>query len=140
MGEGLRQAEDCLCLVRRFDRGDERLSRSTRDRPVARELRRWRGLAAGEFLGESDVQLLALAGKDCRVDRLGQQRVAEAEGVARRLGHEQAMLDRLAQRLAHIALRQLRRRPEQGVSDVASGRGGQAQHALRWTVELGHAP
>ena len=49
------------------------------------------------------MQLLALAGQDRRVDRLRQQRVAEAEAAGRLVGDEDAVLDRLAQRLAHVA-------------------------------------
>ena len=49
------------------------------------------------------------------------------------------MLDRLAQRLAHVALRQLRDRAEQRVADVAPGGRGQAQQALRRAVEPGDA-
>ena len=64
-----------------------------------------RGAAARELVGEPRVQLLALAGQDRRVDGLGQQRVAEAEAAGRLLGDEDAVLDRLAQRLAHVALR-----------------------------------
>ena len=129
--ESLRQAEDRLRLARRLDRRDERLGAATRRRPVRRELRRRRGAAARELVGEPRVQLLALAGQDRRVDRLGQQRVAEAEAAGRLVGDEDAVLDRPAQRLAHVALRQRRRGAEQRVGDVASGGRGQAQQALR---------
>ena len=49
------------------------------------------------------------------------------------------MLDGPAQRLAHVALGQLRHGAEQRVADVASGGRGQAQQALRRRVEPGHA-
>ena len=133
--ERLREAEDGLRLACRLDRRGERLRAATRRRPVRRELRRRRGPAAGELLGEPRVQLLALAGQDRRVDRLRQERVAEAEAAGRLLGDEDAVLDRLAQRLAHLALRERRDGAEQRVADVASGGRGQAQQALRRTVE-----
>jgi hypothetical protein len=84
------------------------------------------------------VQLLALAGQQRRVDRLGQQRVAEAEAAGRlHRGHD-AVLDRLPQRLAHVALGQRRRGTQQPVAHVAPGGRGQAQQALRRGVEPGH--
>ena len=104
--ERLREAEDGLRLARRLDRGGERLRAATRRRPVRRELRRRRRSAARELFGQPRVQLLALAGQDRRVDRLRQQRVAEAEAARRRLGDEDAVLHRPAQRLAQVALRQ----------------------------------
>jgi hypothetical protein len=134
----LRQAEDGLCLACRFDRRDQRLCAATRRRPVGRELRRCRGRAARELLGEPRVQLLALAGQQRRVDRLRQQRMAEAEAAARLVGHEDAVLDRPAQRLAHDTLRQRRHGAEQRVPDVASCGCGQAQQAPRRGVEPGH--
>ena len=113
--------------------------RAARRRPVRRELRRRRGPAARELVGEPRVQLLALAGEDRRVDRLGQERVAEAEAARRLVGDEDAVLDRPAQRLAHVALREPGRRAQQRVADVAPGRRGQAQQALRRPVEPGDA-
>jgi len=95
VGEGLGQAEDRLGLIGRVHRGDQRLARSAGDGPVAREFGRRRGRAAGELVGDSGVQILALAGKDRRIDRLGQQGVAEAERAAGLLRHEKAVLDRL---------------------------------------------
>ena len=77
------------------------------------------------------MHLLALARQDRRVDRLGQQRVAEAEAARRLVGDEHAVLDRRAQRLAHVALRQRRRGAQQRVGDVAPGCCGQAQQVLR---------
>ena len=97
MREGLGEAEHGLRLARRLDRGDERFCGSTGGRPVRRELRWCRRSAAGELVGESSVQLLALTWEDRRVDRLGQERVAKAEGAAGLIGHEDAVLDRLAQ-------------------------------------------
>ncbi len=132
----LRQAEDRLRLARRLDRRGERLSGMTRRRPVRRELGRRRGAAARELLGEPRVQLLALAGQDRRVDRLRQERVAEAEAAGCLVGDEDAVLDGLAQRLAHLALGQRRDGAEQRVPDVASGGRGHAQQALRRGVEL----
>ena len=102
---GLGEAEDGLGLARRFDRGDERLRVAARRRPVRRELG-CRSSVACERVCEPRVQLLALAGQDRRVDRLGEERVAEAEGAARLVGDEDAVLDRLAQRLAQLGLRQ----------------------------------
>jgi hypothetical protein len=54
---------------------------------VRRQFRRRRAAAARELLGEPRVQLLALARQQRGVDRLGQQRVAEAEAAGRLLGH-----------------------------------------------------
>ena len=54
------------------------------------------------------MQLLALAGQQRRVDHLRQQRVAEAEAAGRLLGDQDAVLDGLAQRLAHLVLWQRR--------------------------------
>jgi len=85
------------------------------------------------------VQLLALAGQDGRVDRLRQQGVPEAEAAGRLVGDEDTVLDRLAQRLAKIALRHRRQRAQQRVADVAPGGRGQAQQALRRRVEPGDA-
>jgi hypothetical protein len=67
---------------------------------VRRELGRCRVPAPDELLGEPPVQLLPLAGQNGRVDRLGQQGVAEAETAGRLLGDEDAVVDRLAQRPA----------------------------------------
>jgi hypothetical protein len=106
---------------------------------VGRELRRCGGCAAGELVGESRVQLLALARQDRRVDRLRQERVAEAEAAGRLLGNEDAVLDCPAQRLAHGALRERCQSPKQGVSDVAACGRRQSQQALRRAVEPGYA-
>ena len=106
---------------------------------MRRELRWCRRSTAGELVGESSVQLLALTWDNRRVDRLGQERVAEAEAAAGLIGHEDAVLHRLAQRFTHVALGQLRDGAEHRVSDVASGGRGQTQQALRPTVEAGDA-
>ena len=103
--ESLGEAEDGLRFACRLDRRGERLRAATRRRPVRRELRRRRGSAARELFGEPRVQFLALAGQDRRVDRLREERVAEAEAARRLLGDEDAVLDRLAQRLAHVGAR-----------------------------------
>ena len=95
--EGLGEAEHAFRLAGRFDRGDERFCCSTGGRPVRRELRWRRRFAASELVGESRVQLLALTWEDRRVDRLCQERVAKAEAAAGLIGHEHAVLDRLAQ-------------------------------------------
>jgi hypothetical protein len=50
----LGEAEHGFCLACRFDRGDERLCRSTGGGPVGRELG-WRRSAAGELVGEPGV-------------------------------------------------------------------------------------
>ena len=73
------------------------------------------------------MQLLALAGQDRRVDRLGQERVAEAEGARCLVRDEDLMLDGLAQRRAHLVLRKRRDSAQQRVTDVASGGGRHAQ-------------
>ena len=138
MSESLRQAEDSLRLACRVDRGDERLRRATRGRPVGRQLRRCSSSAC-ELFGEPRVQLLALSREDGRVDRLREERVPEAEDPRLRLGHEDAVLDRLAQRLAHVAFRKLADGAEQGVLDVASGGGRDAQQVLRGAVEPDYA-
>jgi hypothetical protein len=137
--ERLRQAEGSLRLASRLDRRDQRLSPAAGGRPVVRELRRRRGRAAREFLREPGVELLALAGQDRGGDRLRQQRVAEPEAAGRLLGDQHAVVDRLAQRLAHLALGEPRDGGEQRVADVASGGRGQAQQAPRPVVEPGHA-
>jgi hypothetical protein len=101
---------------------------------VGRELRR-RGRAARQLLREPGVQLLALAGQQRRVDRLRQERVAEAEAAGRLVGDQDAVLDGLAQRLAHLALRRFRHGVQQRVADVAPGGRGQPQQALGPAVE-----
>jgi hypothetical protein len=95
--------------------------------------------AAGQLHREACVQLLAFARQDGRIDRLRQQRVAEAEAAARLVGHEDAVLDRPAQRLAHVGFRKLGDGVEQRVGNVAAGCRGQAQDALRPAVEPGRA-
>ena len=110
---------------------------ATRRRPVRRELRRCRGSAARELFGEPRVQLLALAGQDRRVDRLRQERVAEAEAAGRLLGDEDAVLDGPAQRLAHVRApeaprprgaagtrRRVRRPPPRAADPASAGRVG----------------
>ena len=137
--ERLGEAEDRLRLARRLDRRDERLPGAACRRPVRRELGRGRRrLAARELVGEPRVQLLALAGQQRGVDRLGEERVAEAKAPSL-IGDEDAVLDGTAQRLAHVVLRQPRRGAQQRVADVAPGRGRQPQHALRPAVEARHA-
>ena len=76
-----RQAENRLRLACRLDRRDQRLGAATRCRPMRRELGRSRNSAARELAGQPRMQLLALAGQDGRVDRLGEQGVPEAEGA-----------------------------------------------------------
>jgi hypothetical protein len=139
VSSGLRQAEQGLRLACRFDRGGQRLRTATRGRPVRRELRRCCGRGAREFAGEPCVQLLALAREDRRVDRLGQERVAEAEGARGLVGDEDLMLDGVAQRRAHLVLRKRRDRMQQRVADVASGGCRHAQQALGRRVEPGYA-
>ena len=81
------------------------------------------------------MQLLALAGKDRRVDRLRQERVAESEAGGRLHGDNDTVLDRQAQRLPDGALGERRRRQEQRVPDVAPSGGREPQQALSRTVE-----
>jgi hypothetical protein len=139
MRERLGEPEDGLRLARGLDRSDERLRRPACCCPVRRELGRGRGrLAARELVGEPGVQLLTLAGKQRRVDRLRQQRVAEAEAAPRLVGDEDAVLDGRAQRLAHVALGQRRRGAQQRVADVAPRGRRQPQHALRRAIEPRH--
>ena len=133
------EAEDGLRLAGRIDGGGERLRAATRCRPVRCELRRSCRSTACEHLGKPRMELFALAGEDRRVDGLREQGVAEAEAARRRLGDENAVLHRPAQRLAQVALRQARRVPEQRVPDVTPGRGGQAQHILGRLVDAGEA-
>ena len=126
-------------LARRFDRSGERLSAAARGRPVRGELRRGRGAAARELVREPRVQLLALAGQDRRVDRLREERVAESEAVRRLLGDEDAVLDCLAQRLAHVGSGSAATAARSRVPDVASDGRRHVQQALRASVEPGHA-
>ena len=138
--QSLREPEDGLRLARRRHRRDQRFGAATRCRPVRRELRRGGRPAARELLGEPPVHLLALARQDRRVDRLGQERVAEAEAAGRPVGDEDAVFDRAAQRLTQLVLRERRQRAQQRVPDIAPGRRGQTQQGLRPSVEPGHAP
>ena len=135
--ERLGEAEDGLRLACRLDRRDQRVGAATRRRPVRRELRRRRGPAARELVGQPRVQLLALAGQDRRVDRLRQERVAESEAAGRLHGDEDAVLDRQAQRLPDGGLGERRQSQEQRVPDVAAGRRREPQQALGRAVEPG---
>ena len=74
---------------------------------------------------------LALPGQQRPVDRLGEQRVAEAEGAGRMVGDEHVVLDRLAQRARELQLGERRHGVEQPVGDVAAGDGGDAQDGGR---------
>ena len=102
------------------------------------ELGRSRIVTARQLVGEARVQPLPLAGQDRAVDRLGEQRMTEAVPPAALVGHEDAMLDRRAQRLAHAALGERRDGDEQRIGDVASSGGGYAQQALCAPVQSGH--
>jgi hypothetical protein len=134
--ERLRLPKDRLRFARRRGRRDERLPRASRRRPMRRELRRCGArLAALKLVGEPRVRLLALAGQQRRVDRLGEQRVAEAEAARRLVGDEHAVLDRLAQRSAQLGLGERRRGAQQRVAHIAPGGRRQPQHALRRGVE-----
>ena len=101
--------------------------------------RRRRRFAALELGGEPRVQLLALAGQQRFVDRLGQQRVAEAKAACRLIGDEHAVIDRPAQTLAHGELGQRGRVAEQQIVHFAPRGSGQLQQALRPAVEPRHA-
>ena len=85
------------------------------------------------------MELLALPGEDGRVDGLGQQRMAEPEAARLRHGDEDAVLDRLAERLPQLLLGQTRGRVQQGIAGIAAGGRGQAQHALGRAVEVSDA-
>ena len=65
--------------------------------------------------------------------------MAETEAVRRLIGDEDAVLDRLVQRLAHVRLAKSRDSAEERVSDVASDGRCHLQQALRLTVEPIHA-
>ena len=119
--ERLGEAEDGLRFPCRLDRRGQRVRAATRRRPVRGELSGRRSSAARELLGQLRVQLLALTGQDRRVDRLRQERVAEAEAAGRLVGDEDAVLDCPAQRLAYVTFRERRDRAEQRVRDVSSG-------------------
>src|SRR6266545_541739 len=131
MGVSLRESEDGLRLACGVDRRGERLCAATRRLPVLRELRRGRSSATRELFGQLRVKLLALAGEDRRVDRLGEQGVAEAEAAGCLVGDENALLDRLSKRLANVLLRARSERAQQRVAHVTSGGRGQTQEALR---------
>ena len=139
MRERLGESEDGLRFACRLDRRDQRVGAATRRLPVRRELRRRRGSAARELFRQLRVQLLALTGQDRRVDRLRQERVAEAEAAGRLVGDEDAVLDRLAQRLAYVTFRKRRDCAEQRVRDVSSGGRRGTEKTLRPAVESGHA-
>ena len=140
MRESLRQTEDCLRLARGLDGRDKRLSGSSRRFPMRCELRRrGRRFAARELDGELRVQLLALARKQRFVDRLGEQRVAEAKAARRPIGDEHAMMDGRAQTLAHRELGQRGRVAQQPVVHFAPCGSGDLEHTLRPAVEPRHA-
>ena len=82
---------------------------------------------AREFLGEARVQLLALPGKDGRVDRLRQQRVAEPKAAPLPPRRPSAIVHCLAERVAQVAVRLVHGCAEQRIPDVASCCRGQAQ-------------
>ena len=82
-------------------------SRPARSSPVVRGLgglgsRLGQGRLLGQRPCELLVQQLALAWQQRVVDRLGEQRVTEAEGARRPVGLEHLVLDRLAQRLREL--------------------------------------
>ena len=133
------EAEDRLRLACGVDRGGERLRIATCRLPVRRELRGRRSSAAGELVGQLRVKFLALAGQDRRVDRLGEECVAEAEAAACLVGDENAVLDRLPERVLQVVLGAGGELPEQRIADVASGGRSEAQEALRRRVEPGDA-
>ncbi len=63
--------------------------------------------------------------------------MAKAEAAGRLVGHQDALVDRLPQRLAHVALGG---RLQQRIADLPSGGRGDAEQVLRGPVEPGHAP
>jgi hypothetical protein len=80
------------------------------------------------------VQFLALTGQDRRVDGFREERVAETEAVRRLIGDEDAVLDRVVQRSAHLRLAKSRDSAEERVPDVASDGRRNLQQALCPTV------
>ena len=122
-------------------------------RPTRRVPRPWRPAAAQcgassagaapstarELLGEPRVQLLALPGEDRRVDRLGQQRVAEPEAACRRSATSTPCSTawRSDSRTSRSGSPAIAR--SSGYRDFAPGRRGQPQHALRRLVQAGDA-
>jgi hypothetical protein len=135
----LREAEHSLRLPGRFDGGGECLGRAARRRPVRRKLRRSRHSTARELSSKPRVQPFALPRQDRRVDRLSEERMPEAEAPGCRLGHEDAVLHCLAERVAQFPLRQLRDCAKQRVADFASGCRGQAQQGLGRVAEASDA-
>jgi hypothetical protein len=85
------------------------------------------------------MQLFELAGKDRRVDRLRQERVAEAEPARGLVDDEDIVFDGATQRLAGVALGERRGCANQRVRHVAAGRCGQAQHVVGRRVEPRHS-
>ena len=65
--------------------------------------------------------------------------MAEAKAPGLRLGHQNAVLHRLAQRVAQLDLRPPHSRVQLRVADFTSGRGDQAQQSLGRLVKAGGA-
>ena len=125
------ESENLLGVACGVDRSGERLRIATCRLPMRRELRGRRGSAADELVGKLRVKSLALAGQDRRVNRLGEECVAEAEAATRLVGDENAVLDRLAERVLQVVLGSNGEFPEQRVGDIASGGRGDPQESLR---------
>jgi hypothetical protein len=94
----------------------------------------------GQGARQPPVHRLPLARQQGRVDRLGEQGVAEPVGAGRLVGHEHAVLDRLLERGQQPRLRQVDDGGQQRVGHVAPGGGGDPQHHAGLGVELGDPP
>jgi hypothetical protein len=101
----------------------------------ARRARARRLLALAERLGDSCVQLLALAWEELASSGLAHQRVAEAVGASVGLGNEQPLPDRLAEGRQEASLGQLGDRREELVIDAAADGRGRADDLLGGRIE-----
>ena len=131
----LRQAEDRLGLGCGCHGSDQSLGAPTGGRPVRGQLPGRHIRVAGEPLSEAGVDLLALAGKDRRVDCLGQQGMAEAKPARFLIGNEQTMLDRLSERHTKLGVSQPGRVVQQRERNFSTSRRSEPQHALGLQAE-----
>jgi hypothetical protein len=80
--------------------------------------------------GKGRMQNDPLAGQQLRVDRLGQQRVAEQVAGATRLGQQHLLVDRLAQRLRQLLVVHAGDRRQQRLRHARAGRSSDAEQLL----------